>query len=83
MVDIVVNNDYYKKRLIFVNVENQKNSDIYENVLKELKDRAMARGEDVPFTSKPLRTKLKKAVAECKEAALTNALYAQICFLPC
>ncbi len=59
-----VNNDYYKKRLIFVNVKNQKNSDIYENVLKELKDRAMARGEDVPFTSKQLRTKFKKAVAD-------------------
>ena len=71
MIDIVVNNNYYKKRLIFVNVKNQKNTDIYENVLKDLKDRAMVRGEDVPFTSTQLRTKFKKAVAECKKAALT------------
>ena len=71
MVDIVVNNDYYKKRLIFVNVKNQKNSEIYEKILKELKDRAISRGEDVPFTTKQLRTKFKKAIAECKKAALT------------
>ena len=37
LVDIVVNSEYYKKRLIFMNLKNQKNAEIYEKILKELK----------------------------------------------
>ena len=43
MVDIVVNSEYYKKRLIFMNLKNKKNSEIYEKVLKELQVRAKER----------------------------------------
>lgn len=31
MADLVVNNDYYKRKLIFTNAKNQSNSEIYEN----------------------------------------------------
>ena len=71
MVDIVVSSEYYKKKLIFTNTKNQKNGAIYGNVLEELKTRASARNETVPFTAVQLRNKFKKAVAECKKTALT------------
>ena len=71
LVDIVVNSEYYKKRLIFMNLKNQKNAEIYEKILKELKARGSKRGEDVPFSAVQLRTKFKKSVSECKKVALT------------
>ena len=70
LVDIIVNSEYYKKRLIFMNLKNQKNGDIYEKILKELKARGSKR-EDVPFTAVQLRTKFKKSISECKKVALT------------
>ena len=30
MVDILVNNDFYKRKLIFTNTKNQRNGEIYE-----------------------------------------------------
>ena len=38
MVDIVVNNDYYKRKLIFTNTKNQRNGEIYERIKKELQE---------------------------------------------
>ncbi len=70
MVDIIVTNDYFKRKLIFTNSKNQKNADVYQKVLNELKKRAESRGKEVPFTVIQLRTKFKKVVAECKKAAL-------------
>jgi hypothetical protein len=71
LVDIIVNNEYYKTRLIFTNVKNKKNAEVYEKILKELKARGSKREEEVPFTGVQLRTKFKKAIAECKKIALT------------
>ena len=71
LVDIIISSDYYKKKLIFTNTKNQKNGDIYQKILGELKERASNRGEEVPFNNIQLRTKFKKAVSECKRAALT------------
>ena len=70
LVDIIVNSEYYKKRLIFMNLKNQKSGDIYEKILKELKAHGSKRGEDVPFTAVQLRTKFKKSISECKKVAL-------------
>ena len=36
-INIVVNNNVYKKKLIFINTKNQSNGSIYEQILKELK----------------------------------------------
>ena len=71
LVDIIANDEYYKKKLIFTNTKNQKNGNIYENILKEIEKRAGERNETVPFTGVQLRTKFKKLVAECKKVALT------------
>ena len=45
LVDIVVSSEYFRKRLIFHNTKNQKNSELYSRILKELKDRAATRDE--------------------------------------
>ena len=39
-IDIAVNDDYYKRKLIFTNTKNQKNGVIYEKILLQLKERA-------------------------------------------
>ena len=54
-----------------MNLKNQKNADIYEKFLKELKARGSKRGEDVPFSAVQLRTKFKKSISECKKVGLT------------
>lgn len=71
LVDIVISNDYFKTKLILTNTKNRKNGEIYKKVLVELKERAAVRNEEVPFDHVQLRTKLKKAIAECKKTALT------------
>ncbi|XP_067049665.1 uncharacterized protein [Acropora muricata] len=71
LVDIIITNDYYQRKLIFVNTKNQQNGKVYEKVLKELKSRAEGKGNSVPFTVAQVRTKFKKCVSECKKAALT------------
>ena len=69
--DIVVSNTYYKRKLIFTNTKCQRNGEIYEEILTELKKRASARGKELKFSVKQLRTKFKKCVRDCKQAALT------------
>ena len=71
LVDIVVNNEYYQRKLIFTNTKCQRNSQIYQEILKELKLRASKRGTELKFNAKPLRTKFKKCISDCKQAALT------------
>ena len=69
-IDIIVSSEYNKK-LIFMNTKTQRNGEIYENILKELNKRCAKRGEKVPFTVQQLRSKFKKCVGTCKQAALT------------
>ena len=71
LVDIVITNDYYKKKLIFVNTKTQQNGKVYEKVLKELKSRSDGKVKSVPFTVGQVRTRFKKCISECKKAALT------------
>ena len=70
-VDIIVNNEYFKRTLIFENAKNRRNAEIYMNVLQKLKERAAERNETVPFTDIQLRTGFKRAVSDCKKAAFT------------
>ena len=71
MVDIIINDENYKRKLIFTNTKNQKNGDIYSKILGGMQKRSTARNESVPFTVVQLRTKFKKLIGECKKAALT------------
>lgn len=71
-IDIVVSNNSYQKNLIFTNSKNQKNGQIYEKILEELKARASSRGDMIMFTVPQLRSKFKRCVSFCKQAALTQ-----------
>ena len=70
-IDIIVSDEYNKKKLIFTNKKNQRNASIYQNILTELKKRCAKRGEDFEATIPQLRNKFKKCVSECIKAALT------------
>ena len=72
LIDIIVSNSSYKKKLIFTNTKNQRNGELYGEILKEVKARASARGEDFHFSVNQLRSKFKKCVCLCKKAALTQ-----------
>ena len=39
-VDIIVNDEVFRKQLIFRNTKNQRNTEVYAKVLEQLKDRA-------------------------------------------
>lgn len=71
LVDIVCNSEYFKRKIIFTNSKNTKNNEIYGKLLKDLKERALARGDEFSFTVNQVRNKLKKLISECKKAALT------------
>ena len=68
----MVSNSSYKKKLIFPNTKKQRNGELYGEVLKEVKARASARGEHFNFSVNQLRSKFKKCVSLCKQAALTQ-----------
>lgn len=71
MIDIIVNDEYFRKKLIFTNTKNQKNSEIYSKLLLQLQKRCSERNDSCPYSAPQLRTKFKKCVAECKKAAMT------------
>ena len=66
-----MSNTYYKRKLIFTNTKCQRNGEIYEEILTELKKKASARGKELKFSVKQLHTKFKKRVSDCKQASLT------------
>ena len=72
LIDIIENNSSYKKKLIFTNTKNQRNGELYGEILKEVKGRASARGEHFYFSVNQLRSKFKKCVPLCKQAVLTQ-----------
>lgn len=71
LIDIIITNENFKEKLIFQNTKFQRNSTIYEQILKKLKARCAERNEECKFTARQLRSKFKKLVAECKKLALT------------
>ena len=71
-IDIAVNSNEFKNKLIFTNTKNQRNSPIYAKILDEMKGRASARDDEFNMSIAQLRTKFKKCVSQCKQAALTH-----------
>ena len=71
-IDIVVSSNEFKAKLIFTNTKNQRNGPIYAKIMDELKERASARGDKFTMTINQMRTKFKKCVSQCKQAALTQ-----------
>ena len=65
LIDIIVSNEQYKRKLIFMNTKFQQNGVIYGKVCEELKQRCAVRGQDMPFTVVQTRSKFKKCISEC------------------
>ena len=73
VVDVVVSDDAFKKRLIFTNTSNATNSRIYESIIKEVQARTSERGEEFIFSVTQVRNKLKKLNSVCKKVALKTS----------
>ena len=72
LVDVVCEDEYFRKKIIFTNNKNTKNADVYNKVLRHLSARCKERGETCEFTVAQTRTKFKALVAICKKASLTR-----------
>ena len=57
MVDIIVNNESLKRKLIFTNTPCSRNGELYKKVKDEL-------GSDFPFSIAQIQNKFKKCVAD-------------------
>ena len=70
LVDIVVENDKYRQKLLMANTKNAKNGQYMDCVVKELKERCVDRGEVFPFDTNQTRQKFRRCVVACRAAAL-------------
>lgn len=75
LIDIIINNANFKEELIFHNTKFQRNSQMYEQILKKLEARCVERLEEFNFSVDQVRSKFKKCVSECKKLALTHKNY--------
>ena len=71
LVNIITCNERYQRKLIFTNIKNQNNRVIYAEILAKLKERATKRGETITFNIQQTRSKFKRCISECKQAAMT------------
>ena len=71
LVDIITSNERYQRKLIFTDTKNQNNRVIYDEVLTKLKKRATVRGETITFNIQQTRSKFKRCISDCKQAAMT------------
>jgi hypothetical protein len=71
LVDIITSDERYQRKLIFTNTKNQNNRFIYDEVLTKLKKRATERGETITFSVPQTRSKFKRCISDCKQAAMT------------
>ena len=70
LVDIILENDKFNEKLLLTNVKNSKNSQYYQQVINELKDRCKQRDSIFTYDLNQSRQKLKRCVSICREAAL-------------
>ena len=70
LVDIILNNDKYKEKLLLTNVKNIKNSQYHNKVIEELKERCSERGEKLPFNVEQTRQKFKPCINICRDAVM-------------
>ena len=70
LLDITVENDKYRQKLLMTNIKNAKNSQYMDCVVKELQDRCVDRGEVFPFDTNQTRQKFRRCVVACTAAAL-------------
>ena len=67
LIDVRVNNENFKEKLIFTNNRRATNTEIYKRALDQIKERQPI----FPFTVDQMRNKFKWCVSTCKKVALT------------
>ena len=60
LIDIIVDDETLKKKLLLTNVKNIKNGIYFEKVIDELKTRCKSRGTEYTYNVAQNRTKFKK-----------------------
>eukprot|EP00794_Sanderia_malayensis_P010337 gene10337-11412_t len=71
LMDIVICNESFKRKLIFTNTPNSTNGRIYTDIIRELEKRSEERDTGFLFSVTQVRNKFKKLVAEYKKTAFT------------
>ena len=71
LVDIILENEKYKTKLLLTNTKNVKNGVYYDQVITELKKRFEERDEEFTYNVPQTRSKFKRCVSICRKAALT------------
>lgn len=70
LVDIILENDKYKEKLLLTNIKNVKNSQYYSRVIEEVKERCSMREEEYKFDVNQTRQKFKRCITICRNAAM-------------
>ena len=71
LVDIIVSNERYKRKLIFTNCPTTSNAVVYQEIVKEMQRRYSQRGCTFDLTLAQTRNKFKKMMSTCKTALMT------------
>ena len=71
LVDIILENEKYKTKLLLTNTKNVKNGVYYDQVITELKKRFEERDEEFTYNVPQTGSKFKRCVRICRKAALT------------
>ena len=71
MLDIIVSNERYKRKLIFTNCPTTSNTVVYQEIVKEMQRRCGQRGCTFDLTLAQTRNKFKKMRSTCKTALMT------------
>ena len=67
LVDIICNNEVYKRKLIFTNTKTAKNREYYAQIINELKKRCLERGETFTYDVNQTQEKFKRCLSECEK----------------
>ena len=70
-MDIILENEKYKTKLLLTNTKNVKNGVYYDQVITELKKRFEERDEEFTYNVPQTGSKFKRCVRICRKAALT------------
>jgi len=70
LVDIILEDDKLKERLLLTNVKNVKNSQYYRQVIDKMKERFEERGAVWKYDLNQVRNKLKRCVKTCRDAVM-------------
>ena len=70
LVDIIVENEKYRQKLLLTNVKNAKNGQYMESFVKEIQERCTERGEEFPYDVNQTRQKFRRCIQAYRAAAL-------------